>query len=708
MAQVTKRDTHTRRKAAVALACAVVLCVGAVLSALTSYDTATNRFSLAQGLDIRVVEQGWDSHPDTDGDGVPDHAEGILPTQTVEKDPAIENLTGVQAYVFAEVSVPVRNVATANADGTLNAAADTELFSFSANEGWTLMATVPGDGEVTYRYAYDSPIGRGTTPTLFDSVTYANVAGGALSGSELVQLVVVNAKGVQATGFADADEAYAELYGDPESTFVTDVTVNDPAIDAGQSYEIVRVEPMSVASTATTEIDSQVTFSDVELAEDASYAVIAEGGDVADPIVEFVADEDVRTQAEAGGVTIGEDIRTTFAIYSADDNSLSLYKRTQVPTAGDIYEGKTVTNVYNSIDSSVTGGPWSSHKSDISTVEAVDNGIQPNKISYWFTGCTKLESANLGKLDTSKVKSLASTFSGCTSLRTVDLSGWNTSDVTSMQMTFNNCINLYDIQGIESLDTSNVTTVQYMFNSCNSLSSLDLSNWSTSCVSDFGRMFQDCKNLSTLNLSNWTLTNTTYTSDFSYMFNSCSINSLDLDGWDISTFDKIDGLFSNATSIVNLSVRNWNTSGLKTLYRAFFSCESLKNISGLETWNVASVTNMEQVFYGCNQLESIDLSSWDTSKVVSIGQIFRNCSNLKTVYVGPLWSIENAADTGYNCFAGCYSLVGQSGFSYDPSKLDAIYATTDYYLTLKEATTDASVFSINKMVKDAIMQVLAA
>lgn len=42
--------------------------------------------------------------------------------------------------------------------------------------------------------------------------------------------------------------------------------------------------------------------------------------------------------------------KTAFAVYSADDNSLDFYKRTEVPTAGSTFEGKTATAVYTGIE----------------------------------------------------------------------------------------------------------------------------------------------------------------------------------------------------------------------------------------------------------------------------------------------------------------------------------------------------------------------
>ena len=63
-----------------------------------------------------------------------------------------------------------------------------------------------------------------------------------------------------------------------------------------------------------------------------------------------------------------------FAVYSADDNSLDFYKRTEVPEVGDKFEFKTVTEVYTGFETGTytlvetptdrygsSTAPWAAH-----------------------------------------------------------------------------------------------------------------------------------------------------------------------------------------------------------------------------------------------------------------------------------------------------------------------------------------------------------
>ena len=67
-------------------------------------------------------------------------------------------------------------------------------------------------------------------------------------------------------------------------------------------------------------------------------------------------------------------------------------------------------------------------------------------------------------------------FANCTSI--TDLSWW-----------FANCRNLETVLGIEYLNTSNVTSMRGMFNFCLKLTSLDVSHFDTSNVTDIAFLF---------------------------------------------------------------------------------------------------------------------------------------------------------------------------------------------------------------------------
>ena len=99
----------------------------------------------------------------------PDHNTKIVPTQVIKKDPFIKNRGINQAFVYLEVSVPVRNVITAAQDGTRNASAKTELFSYTEEQRMDAVGNQKAIGQkMVYTYAYNHILKPGEkTTTLF-------------------------------------------------------------------------------------------------------------------------------------------------------------------------------------------------------------------------------------------------------------------------------------------------------------------------------------------------------------------------------------------------------------------------------------------------------------------------------------------------------------------------------------------------------------
>jgi surface protein len=94
-------------------------------------------------------------------------------------------------------------------------------------------------------------------------------------------------------------------------------------------------------------------------------------------------------------------------------------------------------------------------------------------------------------------------FEAVTSLTTLDLSSFDTSNVTDMGSMFSGCA-LFTTLDLSSFDTSKVTDMNGMFQHCNSLTTLDLSSFNTSNVTDMDGMFNDCDSLTDLNpFYNW-------------------------------------------------------------------------------------------------------------------------------------------------------------------------------------------------------------
>lgn len=193
------------RTAAIAAIMAGTLTVGGMMAYFTDADDAVNTFTVGK-ISVDLTEPDWD----------PEDGEDITPNQTIEKNPTVTNDGVNDEFVFLKVSVPYKNIVTANADGTKNAAADTALFTYEVNDGWTLLNEEKDteNGVTEYLYAYtgadeqtmEALAADASAPALFDSVTFVNaVEGQELEGS--TQNLTIDAYAIQSSFLgASADE----------------------------------------------------------------------------------------------------------------------------------------------------------------------------------------------------------------------------------------------------------------------------------------------------------------------------------------------------------------------------------------------------------------------------------------------------------------------------------------------------------------------
>lgn len=200
-----------KKKKLVLLSSALIatMAIGGISAYFTDADTATNEFVVGK-VSLDLQEPNWD----------PEDATEIVPNEEIQKDPQILNDGENDEFVFLEVKVPYANVVTANADGTKNVAADTELFSYTVASGWTELGTASKDeenGVITHLYVYGSDsactilVKDTTTPALFESVTFANIVEDqGLEGTDLD--IVINAYGIQASNIDDGKTAPTDVW----------------------------------------------------------------------------------------------------------------------------------------------------------------------------------------------------------------------------------------------------------------------------------------------------------------------------------------------------------------------------------------------------------------------------------------------------------------------------------------------------------------
>ena len=198
-------------------------------------------------------------------------------------------------------------------------------------------------------------------------------------------------------------------------------------------------------------------------------------------------------------------IKQAFAIIYDDRNggrAAKLYNRAEVPAAGDVFEGDTVTEVITGIENMPGAFQDKNGGKKLTQVKVVDYGIQPLTTKKWFSGCSKLASVEgLSKLDTSKATDMSGMFGYCEGLTSLDVSKFNTANVTDMSSMFQGCSGLTSLD-LSSFDTAKVSTMYGMFGGCLGLTSLGLSNFDTANVVYMGYMFEQCNKLNTVTFPN--------------------------------------------------------------------------------------------------------------------------------------------------------------------------------------------------------------
>ena len=182
-----------KRTIIAAIVLLLVLIVGGAVAYFTDTDSETNTFTIGN-VSIDLTEPGW----------VPANAQGMMPGETVAKDPKITNDGNNDAYVFVKVEVPCL--------GTK------ELFTYTVNSGWNLMTNGScnnNKAEKIYNYgsasAMTNLVKDASTPAVFNNVTLVN-----LSNTEAQSLtgnidMVVTGYGIQSEGLTSS--APADVWG---------------------------------------------------------------------------------------------------------------------------------------------------------------------------------------------------------------------------------------------------------------------------------------------------------------------------------------------------------------------------------------------------------------------------------------------------------------------------------------------------------------
>ena len=196
----------------------------------------------------------------------------------------------------------------------------------------------------------------------------------------------------------------------------------------------------------------------------------------------------------------------------------------------------------------------------------------------------------------------------------IDVSSFDTSNVTDMHSMFENSA-ATEIKGLENFDTSKVTNMSGMF-SVSSATTLDLSSFDTSNVTDMWQMFYMSKATS-LDLSSF---DTSKVTRMSSMFAASAATEIKgLNKFNTSEVTDMSHMFSHAKA-TTLDLSSFDTSKVTNMRDMFYS--SAATSLDLSSFDTSNVTNMSEMFSFTKATTSLDLSSFDTSNVTSMDRMF--------------------------------------------------------------------------------------
>lgn len=149
-----------------------------------------------------------------------------------------------------------------------------------------------------------------------------------------------------------------------------------------------------------------------------------------------------------------------------------------------------------------------------------------------------------------------------------------------------------------------------------------------------------------------------------------NITVLNIDTIDCSKTYRLDGLFSNMTSLQTIPelINTEQINGVKNMFRGCeklitvnkFDTQNVLDFSGMFTkcksiryvpdFNTQSALDMSYMFYDCQSLEVAP--NLDTSKVINFKRMFADCTSLRFI---PSFNLEKAEIVG-EMLCGCKRL----------------------------------------------------
>ena len=131
------------------------------------------------------------------------------------------------------------------------------------------------------------------------------------------------------------------------------------------------------------------------------------------------------------------------------------------------------------------------------------------------------------------------------------------------------------------------------------------------------------------------------------------ITSLDLSRWDTSMMTDVSYIFCAWIALRNVNLDGWTMKSVIKAYGMFAYCTALRYID-TSSWQMTSLRNAGEMFAGSTNLEVLDVSSWDLSELLYSSWMFKRCSSLRALDTSK-WNLSNIKITE-QMFCNCSRL----------------------------------------------------
>ena len=455
--------------------------------------------------------------------------------------------------------------------------------------------------------------------------------------------VLVKSQAIQADGFADAETALTEGFGQ-----ITD-TENVPfENDVATEGIDLRTALHNLNGDTNTVITSRV--SNVVYGRNADYTAITSSYE--GTLVDVEQDVDVYAYYVPNGDNYDVYFLADDTIYSPKDSNKLYVNMTALETVDTYnYDVSRTENMYAMFYSCVKLNNIDLSDWDTSNVTNMGN---------IFRDCDSMTELDVAGWNVKKVKNLSCFAYDCSSLKALDISGWNvasaceanyafaanpvleeidatgtkTTGITKAEGMFWKNNAMTQITGHENWTFPNLVNSNWMFQNCTALPYIDATNWGMGNCVDAQGMFFVCTALETVEgTENWDTSN--IQNMYCMFYDNNKLNDLDVSTWDTGKVTNMDSTFFQCFDLEKLDVSNWDVSQVTTFHFMFKGTGNTGDMKikelDVSNWDTSSATNMQCMFYGCAQLKELDLSGWDVSNVTNTSHMFSDCYSLETI-----------------------------------------------------------------------------